>query len=109
MHPANVFPHDVQYGRAYQTILDRTREQERAGILHQRPDNVGPTTLVYVMRPGVETVPSLRRRNDRRRRLCRRRRCRRPRFENCAKFYFRKCVYFYLLNTFKYFIVLSAY
>lgn len=90
VHPADVLPHYVQYGCANQTVLNRAREQERAGVLHQRPDDVGPTALVDVVRSRVEAVPNLRRRNNRRRRL-RRRSCRRrrrcPRFENCVKIY----------------------
>lgn len=35
VYPTDILPHHVQYGRAYQTVLDRAREQERAGILHQ--------------------------------------------------------------------------
>lgn len=94
VHPADVLPHHVQYGRAYQTVLDRAREQERAGVLHQRANDVRPPALVDVMRARVDAAPEPGHRRGRhrgRRRLCggsgggggRRRRC--PRlFEHCV-------------------------
>lgn len=57
VHPTDVLPHHVQYCRAYQTVLDRAREQERAGVLYQRTDDVRPPALVDVMRPGVDAPP----------------------------------------------------
>lgn len=84
VHAADVLPHHVQYGRAYQAVLDRAREQERAGVLHQRPDDVGPAALVDVMRPRVDAPPHPvgHGRHDGRGRL---RRGRRPLFEHCNR------------------------
>lgn len=57
VNSADVLPHHVQYGRTYQAVLDRAREQEWAGVLHQRPDDVRPAALVDVMRSRVDAAP----------------------------------------------------
>jgi len=57
VHPTDVLPHYVQYGRADQAVLDRAREQEWAGVLHQRPDDVRPAALVDVVRSRVDAAP----------------------------------------------------
>lgn len=67
VHPVDVLPHHVQYGRADQAVLDRAREQERAGVLHQRPDDVGSPALVDVMRARVDAAPQPSRRRGRHR------------------------------------------
>lgn len=47
MHFADVFPHNIQDGSTNEGILNSTGEEEPAGVLDQRPHDVGPSTLVY--------------------------------------------------------------
>lgn len=49
-HLGDVLPHDVEDGGADERVLDGAREEEGAGVLHQRPDDVGPPALVDVVR-----------------------------------------------------------
>lgn len=56
----DVLPHDVEYGSAYQAVLDGAGKQKRTGILDQRAHDVRTPTLEHVVRtletasdPGV--------------------------------------------------------
>lgn len=47
---AYVLPHDVEYGRAYEAVLDGAGKQERTGVLDEGAHNVGTPALVQVVR-----------------------------------------------------------
>ena len=44
-----VLPHDVEYSRANQTVLDRAREEKGAGVLDERAHDIRAPALEHVV------------------------------------------------------------
>ena len=47
---ADVLPHDVEYGGAYETVLYGAGKEKGAGVLHERAHDVGAPALVQMVR-----------------------------------------------------------
>ena len=45
----DVLPHDVEYGRADEAVLDGAGEEEGAGVLDERAHDVGTPALEHVV------------------------------------------------------------